>query len=48
MSRACADDSNDVERCLKSLWLCGGGGGRVIIVSALSISLRDKERLRDR
>ena len=25
----------------------GGGGWKVIIVSALSLSLRDKERLRD-
>ena len=33
---------------LKKFSVGGGGGWKVIIVSALSLSLRDKERLRDR
>ena len=34
-------------KCLKSFWWCGWCGWKVIIVSALSLSLRDKERLID-
>ena len=45
ISRALADNSNDVSH-LSCWWWCGGS--IVIIVSALSISLRDKERLRER
>ena len=53
MSRAWADDSNDVSHLtISHLWVLKKfsevvGGWKVIIVSALSLSLRDKERFRD-
>ena len=53
MSRAWADDSNDVSHLsISHLKIDVGGGGvvwcgGVIIVSALSLSLRDKESFRD-